>query len=54
MSDKVHGNKGRKMPERTEEHRRKLSEAWKNRVPISEETKRKISKALKGRKKSRS
>ena len=48
MSDKVHGNKGRKMPERTEEHRRKLSEALKGRN-LSEETKRKIGEAKKGK-----
>jgi len=41
-------NKGRKMPERSEEHRRKLSEAHKGKK-LSEEHKRKVSEAQKGR-----
>ncbi len=38
--------KGKHLPE---EHKRKLSEAWKNRKPVSEETKQKMSKAQKAR-----
>ena len=41
-------NKGRKMPERSEEHRRKLSEAHKGKK-LSEEHKRKLCEARKGR-----
>ena len=49
MSDKVHGNKGRK---HTEETRIKISTARKGRK-FSEETRRKMSEAMKGRKKPR-
>ena len=55
VSDKVHGNKEKKL---SEEHRRKLGEARKGQIPwnkgkyLSEETKRKMSEAAKGRKKS--
>jgi len=42
-------NKGRKMPERSEEHRRKLSEAHKGKK-LSEEHRRKLSEAHKGKK----
>ena len=46
MSNKVHGNKGRK---RTKETRRKMSEALKGRI-FSEEWKRKIGEGNKGKK----
>jgi hypothetical protein len=43
-------NKGMKMPPRSEEHRRKLSEAVKgHNMPVTKETKKKISDSLKGR-----
>ena len=45
MSDKVHGLKGKK---KTEEHRRKISEAKKG-GKFSEETRRKMSESAKGR-----
>ena len=44
ISDKVHGNKGRKLSEET---KRKMSEAMRGRT-FSEETKRKMSEAKKG------
>ena len=44
-------NKGKKKPERSEEHRRKISEANKGKK-LSEETKRKLSEAKKGMKRS--
>ncbi len=46
MSDKVHGNKGRKLSEET---KRKMSKAWKNRESVSDKTKRKMSERMKGK-----
>ena len=45
MSDKVHGNKGRKLSEET---KKKISEALKGRT-VSEETRRKIGEVQMGR-----
>ena len=45
MSDKVHGNKGRK---HSEETKKKISEALKGRT-VSEETRRKIGEVQMGR-----